>query len=326
MAKVNIKKLQKTAKALKERAEGGKFWFPSSGTNLIRILPPVGDSDTFFREGAVHYNVGSDENSPPEICPQDTIDEPCPVCETYAKLIKGDSADVKLAKNIKRSTRFWMWVVDVNNQSQGARIYPCGIKVFNQIIALFTDPDYGDITDLKKGRVIVIEKSGSGKLNTEYAVRPKPKTSAIEASDFKYDDLGEIEELVPMSYDDLAELIGATEAPDDEDEDDDVEEPEDDDDDDSEDDDDDEDDDEDDDDDEDEEDDEEEEDEDEDDDIEDEEEGTPEPKPKKKSRRRAARKPAPRSRARRKTPAKRKPAARKRKPAARKTTRGRRKK
>jgi len=206
---VNIDAARKKLKEVKERSEGGPFWTPESGSNKLRILPPVGKmKDEFWKEGGMHFNLGS--NNDYALCPQACNGDPCPVCEMVDAMFKsGDKAEVKAAKRMKVKMKYWMNIIDRADPARGPQVYGAPITVFKEILSYVADPDYGDITDPKSGRDIVLEKTGAS-LDTEYNVRARPKTSSIKASMYKKAlDLSSWEKLQPPEYDELAELIGA---------------------------------------------------------------------------------------------------------------------
>jgi len=221
MGKVNLEKLKKKAKEVQERTEGGEFLAIKAGDTTIRIVPPIGNmGDDFFKEGTIHYNVGSDSKA--VLCPAGTADAngdfgECPICELVDDLLKGgNAADIKLAKSIRAKSKFWINVIDVKDKARGVQVYGAPITVFKELLSYFTDPDYGDLTDPKEGRDVTITRSGAG-IDTEYSVRPRPKTSLLKKSAYKNaHDLSTWEKLVPPTAEEIAELLGLIEDDDDE--------------------------------------------------------------------------------------------------------------
>jgi len=91
-----------------------------------------------------------------------------------------------------------------------------GKKVYQEILAIIADADYGDITDLKTGRDVVVEfKSAeeTGKSFPETAIRVKPNTSlAFDPNDSavreKVKNQKNVTELFPeLTYNELASVM-----------------------------------------------------------------------------------------------------------------------
>ena len=213
---VNLDKLKKKYKEVKERAELGPYWLPKTGDNLIRILPPVGKmDDVFYKEGAVHFNVG--QNNEMVICPANTPDRKgktgsCPICDLVDELMNsGNSSDIKSAKQLKAKARFWMNIIDCSDRAKGPQVFSAGIMIFKEVLEYFNDPDYGDISDIEEGRDITVTKSGTG-IDTEYSVRPRPKISPLKKEILKKAiDLSIWEKLMAPGVDEIEEILGTSE-------------------------------------------------------------------------------------------------------------------
>lgn len=216
---LNMKKLKKKLREVKEKTESGPFWWPKDGDSKIRILPPVGkmDSDEFFVEGGIHYNVGPNKDN--VICrdTDGTDGSRCPVCQAVSDLMSsGESSDVNLGKSMRRKTRYYVNIIDMAEPKKGPQVFPMNVSIFKGVLSFITDPDYGDMTDLKEGRDITITRTGKG-IDTSYEVRPRPKTSEVKKSVLKNaEDLSTWSKLVPPEEEELLNLLGL--ADDDEDE------------------------------------------------------------------------------------------------------------
>jgi len=166
----------------------GRFWYAKEGRSTIRILPEVGDMDFFFQEVGTHQ-LGEDYKTAKKIyCPSYTSEGelPCPICEAQEVLYKqgkaGDKSAAKLAKMLAVKRKFWMNVIDRDNESVGPLIFTPGVMIMNALSTLVMDPDYGDVTDLLDGTDIIIEREGSG-FDTEYQILPKRLVSPLHESD-----------------------------------------------------------------------------------------------------------------------------------------------
>ena len=101
-------------------------------------------------------------------------------------------------------------------EHEGVKFWGFGKQVYQEILSIISDPDYGDITDLTNGRDIVVEfrtAEESGKTFPETTIRVKPNSTP--AVDPKNSTLVEaiklqtnILDLFPeMSYDELKDVM-----------------------------------------------------------------------------------------------------------------------
>ena len=103
-------------------------------------------------------------------------------------------------------------------EEEGVRFWGFGKQVYQEILSIMADPDYGDITDLSNGRDIVVEfktADETGKNFPETAIRVKPNSTV--AVDPKNSELVDslksqtnILDLFPeLSYDELKNVMNA---------------------------------------------------------------------------------------------------------------------
>lgn len=166
---------------------GGAGYFSAKvGRNIIRIIPEVGDMDFFFQPVGRHYFPDGTNVYCPRFTSEDVLD--CPVCEIVKELNDArDKASKKLAGSLGVRRSWWMNVIDRTNPQSGPLIFTPGVTVFNSIISLINDPDYGDITDLEDGTDITIMREGQG-LDTTYEVNPKRKESSLSKDEEEMND------------------------------------------------------------------------------------------------------------------------------------------
>lgn len=189
------KKMSKAekVKALREKLKqqdlgggGAGFFSPKVGLNTVRILPEVGEMDFFFQTVGRHYFPDGRK----VYCPSFTTEKErdCPVCEIVRELHSlGDPRSKQLAEDLGLRRSWWMNVIDRDNPNSGPLKFTPGVMIFNSVISLINDPDYGDITDIYEGTDIVIERDGTGK-TTSYEVRAKRKESALSEEDDEVED------------------------------------------------------------------------------------------------------------------------------------------
>ena len=155
------------------------LWKPSPGKNQVRIVPYQHDTDNPFLELFFHYDLGKRNYLSPV-----THGESDPVVEFAEKLKStGNSDDWKLSKKLEPKMRVYVPVVVRGEEGEGVKFWGFGKQVYAELLGFISDPDYGDITDLKAGRDIVVEFTPSEGAGTypKTSIRVKPnQTPATE--------------------------------------------------------------------------------------------------------------------------------------------------
>lgn len=235
---IDVSKLAERLSQLNTPRSSGSslnFFSIKDGRNVARILPPSNKDNFFFEEVWVHYGVGksdSDKKGQTVICPTTAGDnKPCPVCELVKELYslskKKDDTYSKQARDLGRKKRVYMNAIDrsddlskfkkndegkwinteTDKQESPIKVLAVGITVLKQLLGIITDPEYGDITDPEEGLDVIITKSGSGQMNTEYDTKTVRKNSPIGFDDWK-DNLNDLSQLSKAkSYEDIAALL-----------------------------------------------------------------------------------------------------------------------
>jgi len=154
-----------------------EYWVPDFGENLVRILPPV-DGTLFYKKVGVHYRlVGSGM----EFCPKLTEGASCPVCEVVDQLKRMNTpVAMQLVNRLAVVERYLMNVIPLKEgEEKVIRQYLAPKTVRLALLKIVLDPDYGDVTDLERGRNIVIEKVQASGGFVNYSVRAKPRETSI---------------------------------------------------------------------------------------------------------------------------------------------------
>ena len=183
---IDLGKLKEKAAALQAyRAKTSRdlnFWKPSTGTMLIRVLPPTAQAaGLYFRDTAYHYNVGPEEKT--FVCLR-AEGKVCPICELRDQLYATKNPQLaELAGDLVPKPKVYFNMIDRKHPELGVQIGTLTGKyavegVHEAILGYCLDPQWGDLTDPTYGRDITIEKKGSG-LDSEYQVRPSPVPSPI---------------------------------------------------------------------------------------------------------------------------------------------------
>lgn len=176
-----LKKLQeRLTKSTANNNQG--WWKPKTGSNVIRILPEVGEMEIFYQPVGRHWLPDADTTK--IYCPKFTSEgqHDCPICDWVDQLYRGGKADKELAKNLRVERSFWMNVIDRNDEDAGPMIYTAPISVLSEVGALVGDPDWGYIMDELAGHDITITRTGEG-IDTRYKVNAKPKPSPLHPDD-----------------------------------------------------------------------------------------------------------------------------------------------
>ena len=201
-------KLLARKKKLAEKGTGNSFVFPKNGTLRIRIVS-AGPNEEFGLE-IIRFYLGDHSVYSPA-----TFGEACPIMEKYDQLKASKDEDDKiLAKNLIPSRRFVIPALIYKDEKgkeldydSKPRLVMVPSSVYQDIIELYLDEDEaGDMTDPKTGYDIKIVRSGSGKMDTSYTVRPCKPTKL----DKKYAGTIDLEGIVRSqieSYDELEEKL-----------------------------------------------------------------------------------------------------------------------
>ncbi|MFA5035632.1 MAG: hypothetical protein WC479_00445 [Candidatus Izemoplasmatales bacterium] len=189
------------------RSGGGGFFSPPDGRSIIRIMPETGEMTFFYQQVGTHTMPGTD-NKKYFYCPNFTSEGEldCPICDYIEDLKRaGDKASTALANTLRVKRKFWMNVINRDQPNVGPQIFTPGVMVFSQISSLISDPDYGDIFDIKDGIDIIIERKGQ-KLETEYQVKPRRDSSPLSDDEDQVKEwLDKARDLTPVEVSDNKE-------------------------------------------------------------------------------------------------------------------------
>lgn len=182
------------------------IWKPEPGEHQIRIVPYAHNRENPFIELYFHYNLGKKSLLSPA-----SFGRPDPVVEFAEKLKQtGSKEDWIMGRKLEPKMRTYVPVLVRGVENEGVKFWGFGKQLYQELLSFIADPDYGDITDLKEGRDIVVtvksaEEAGKSYAETTIRIKPKqtPATdnpSVIE----KIKEQASITELYPEpSYEDL---------------------------------------------------------------------------------------------------------------------------
>lgn len=176
--------LKAARKMLKGLGTSEKWWKPSEGESIIRILPANTDDGNFAYEQSQHFGfkVGGEKRAFP--CMIALGHDYCPACQLVAAYEDDVDDDVKgIMRKLKPSRYFLMNIIDRAASKPTVKMYSATPGAMRGILDILADADYGDITDPVKGRDVKIKKTGSGE-STRYKILVRPNTSKIGLEDW----------------------------------------------------------------------------------------------------------------------------------------------
>ena len=155
------------------------MWRPQEGEEAtVRLLSfPNNEDGLPFVERWFYYNIG---NNPGLLAPYQ-FSKPDPIQDLINKLRdEGTKESYELAKKLYPKPRYYAPVVVRGEEEKGVRIWSFGKMVYQSLLNIMLDEDYGDITDVVEGRDIkVICTKAPGRQWATTEVRPRGKTSRI---------------------------------------------------------------------------------------------------------------------------------------------------
>ena len=197
------------------------LWKPQPGKTQIRIVPYAHNKDNPFIELFFHYNLNNRSYLSPI-----SFGRPDPI-EEFAQKLKGSGSkeDYQLSRKLEAKMRTFAPVIVRGEEKQGVKFWGFGKTVYQQLLSIIADPDYGDITDPVNGRDVSVEfisaeESGASFPKTNIRVKPNqtPISDAPEILETvkTQQDIREIYQ--ELSYDDLTEVLNEWLNPSDEEE------------------------------------------------------------------------------------------------------------
>ena len=186
-------------------------WKPTEGEeHTVRLISFPDNDGQPFKELQWYYNIPGARG----------IVAPCqfgqkdPVQELIAKLREeGSKESYELAKKLYPNMRCYAAVVVRGEEDQGVRIWSFGKTVYQKLLGIMLDEDYGDITDPKSGRDIKVTcTKAPGKKWATTDVIPRGKSTKLASDNAQakewtsnIPDIGEMYTL--KSYDEISGII-----------------------------------------------------------------------------------------------------------------------
>ena len=188
------------------------FWKPEPGTQVVRIVPYKHNKENPFIELFFHYNLGNNKTYMSPV----SFGRPDPV-EEFANKLKstGNKDEWIQGKRLEPKMRTFAPVIVRGQESEGVKFWGFGKTVYQELLSVIADPDYGDITDPTTGRDIGIERQTPAEAGNQYGkttVRVKPNQTPITENatllESIFDNQSDLTELyTEPTYDDLKEAL-----------------------------------------------------------------------------------------------------------------------
>jgi len=188
------------------------FWKPEPGKQVVRVVPYKHNKDNPFIELYFHYNLGNNKTYMSPV----SFGRPDPVSEFADKLKSTGNKDEWIqGKRLEPKMRTFAPVVVRGRESEGVKFWGFGKTVYQELLGVIADPDYGDITDPINGRDIMIERQTPAEAGNQYGkttVRVKPNQTPVtedkEQLETIFNSQSDLTELYSEpTYDELKEAL-----------------------------------------------------------------------------------------------------------------------
>ena len=160
-------------------SNANSFWKPPAGKTQIRITPYVENKDNPFVELFFHYSLVPNKT----VLSPLSFGRPDPVQQFADKLKStGDKDEWIQGKRIEPKMRTFVPVVVRGEETEGVKWWGFGKTVYQELLSIIADPDYGDISDAMTGRDIVVERQTAAEAGNQYGkttIRVKPNQTAL---------------------------------------------------------------------------------------------------------------------------------------------------
>ena len=196
------------------------LWKPQPGKTQIRIVPYEFNKDNPFIELFFHYNLNNRSYLSPI-----SFGRPDPI-EEFAQKLKGsgNKEDYQLSKKLEAKMRTFAPVIVRGEESQGVKFWGFGKTVYQELLSIIADPDYGDITDPKNGRDVTLEFKTAEETGASFpstSIRVKPNQTPITEDSNVLERIKETQKEITdiyqeLSYEELTNVLNEWLNPDEE--------------------------------------------------------------------------------------------------------------
>ena len=175
------------------------------------MLPYKHNKDNPFIELFFHFGLNNKTYLSPI-----SFGRPDPI-EEFAQKLKtsGNREEYQMARKLEAKMRTFAPVIVRGEEAQGVRFWGFGKTVYQELLSVIADPDYGDTTDAVSGRDVSVEfitAEESGASFPKTSIRVKPNQTPIVEDKAQLENLLEnqkdITELYQeLSYEELTDVL-----------------------------------------------------------------------------------------------------------------------
>ena len=162
-----------------QNTQTNAFWKPQPGKSQIRIVPYKHDKNNPFSELFFHYSLVPNKT----VLSPLSYGRPDPVQQFADKLKSTGNKDEWIqGKRIEPKMRTFVPVVVRGEESEGVKFWGFGKTVYQELLGIIADPDYGDISDSTSGRDITVERQTPAEAGNQYGkttIRVKPNVTSL---------------------------------------------------------------------------------------------------------------------------------------------------
>ena len=154
------------------------MWRPEEGEeHTVRLLSIPDNDGQPFKERWFYYNIG---NNPGLLAPKQ-FGDPDPIQELINNLRDDASKEsYELAKKLYPKMRCYAPVIVRGEEDKGVRLWSFGKTVYQSLLNIMLDEDYGDITDPTEGRDVKVTcNKPPGRMWATTTVRPRGKATVL---------------------------------------------------------------------------------------------------------------------------------------------------
>ena len=189
------------------------LWRPQEGEeHVVRLISFPDNDGQPFKERWFYYNIG---NNPGLLAPHQ-FGEPDPIQELINELRSdGNKESYELAKKLYPKMRAYAAVIVRGEEDKGVRLWSFGKMVYQSLLNIMLDEDYGDITDPTDGRDIkVVCTKPPGRMYAQTDVRPRGKATSLHKSQKEatawINSIPNLDDMYSCkSYDELGKIVNA---------------------------------------------------------------------------------------------------------------------
>jgi hypothetical protein len=187
------------------------LWKPQPGSQVVRIVPYKFNQSNPFIELYFHYDLGGKNYLSPI-----SFGRPDPI-EEFAQKLKstGSKDDYRLGRKVEAKMRTFAPVVVRGEDNEGVRFWGFGKTVYQELLSIIADPDYGDITDPVSGRDVTVEFKTAEETGASFpstAIRVKPVQTPISEDKNILEKVADTQKDITeiyqeKTYDELTEIL-----------------------------------------------------------------------------------------------------------------------